>query len=454
MATDSSRISIRRRLLASTIIILAILLSAGGWALTYMFERHVEHRIVKELLVHLDRLTSTARFSANGRVTIRKRDMAARFRIPYSGLYWQINTQDGQILTSPSLWDTQLQVATKQNGGGEIIEYKVLGPKKHDLFLVRRLVTRQIGGEVYYYQFVVGLTRQEIDEAVQEFSKELAVVLASLALLLVLLVWAQISYGLNPLRQLIPAINAISSGRKRRFSANYPSEVAPLVEQLNTLLENQEVVMERSRARAAGLAHGLKTPLAGISVEIQKLHQPDNIAARNIEKMIAKMNRQVERELIRTRVRGSTHGIRSTNLMAPLARDIIRTLKRLPRGEQVSWSMNIKDDLSVAMDTDDIAEILGNILDNARKWAESEIHIDADKEGDSIILTICDDGRGLRPEQLKKIQERGRRFDETTTGSGLGLTIVHDIVAGYGGAFFACPSETGGLCIRLTLPAA
>ncbi len=446
------RASIKRRLLLSTTLILAVMLFAGGWALTHLFESHVERRVEKELHVHLNRLISTAHFLKDGSVTSKLTDMAVRFQTPYSGLYWQISERGGKTLTSASLWDAKLELPEERINDREVLEYKVRGPAGRPLIVVRRQLTRQIAGKIHFYEFAVGLDHTEVSSARKEFSKELAIGMTGLAVALILLLGAQITFGLAPLRHLIPAVNAISSGKAKRFSDDYPVEIAPLVEKLNSLLEQQEIVMERSRARAASLAHGLKTPIAGISLEIQKLHQTDNEAARNIDEMVARMNRQVERELIRTRIRGTTHGIKRKNLVAPLARDIIRTLMRQPRGEEITWTMSIAEDMAVIMDTDDLAEILGNLLDNARKWAHSKVHIEVRQHDQMVTMIICDDGRGLRPEQLGQIQDRGLRFDDHNEGSGLGVAIVHDIVTGYGGEFQAFQSELGGLGIRLILP--
>ncbi len=453
MGKPRPRQSIKRRLLISTVLILTILLFAGGLALSYMFEQHVERRVETELTSHLDQVISAADFLPGGQVSIDKNALAVRFLAPYSGLYWQIDGPEGFTLTSPSLWDTQLNIPKSRGKAFEIVEYEVKGPDGQDLILAYRHVTRKIGGRDFLYRFSVGINHSEVSQAVDEFSKELAIFLVGLAIILGTLVWVQISYGLRPLRRLLPAINAITSGRQRRFTSDHPDEITPLVDELNSLLKQQEIVMERSRARAASLAHGLKTPLAGISLEVQKLEASEQEAAGKIGDLVARMNAQVERELIRSRIRGATYGVRRKNLLAPLAKDIVKTLSRLPRGEELTWDIHIPGELVVVMDTDDLAEILGNLLDNSRKWAKSRVRIEARPAGDVVELEICDDGSAPSETQLRQIQERGMRLDDTIEGTGLGLTIVTDVVAAYGGEFEARVSDLGGLGIRLLLPA-
>ena len=446
------RRSLKRRLLFATVLILILLLAGGGRILLYLFEQHLERRAIAELQAQIADLINNARIDDSGRLTIPRNVMTGRFAIPYSGLYWQVDGENGPLDTSPSLWDTSLKLPTSRQASS-VVEYDVKGPKNEALILVRQLVSRKTNDGWHIFHFAVGLDHGEVESAVGSFARELIFLLALLAVLLTAMVWVQVSYGLRPLRDLVEDVEAVARGQKKRIDVETPVEIETLVDQLNVLLDQQEVIMDRSRARAGGLAHSLKTPLSTIASHTRQLtHRGPGSVAWLIAQQVELMSRQIDRELIRTRVRGAILGARSANLVSPLAEDVVATLKRLPRGTDLEWMIAVTADEAVAIDTEDIAEILGNILDNSRKWARSQVRMLARPEGRTVALFFEDDGPGLPLEKARLIHERGFRHDDSIPGSGLGLTIVSDILAECGGEMAIYQSSLGGLGLKIVLP--
>ncbi|HEY5217362.1 MAG TPA: sensor histidine kinase, partial [Pseudolabrys sp.] len=290
----------------------------------------------------------------------------------------------------------------------------------------------------------VDLTR--VSAAATAFARDLAIALGLLGLVLAVATSIQVGLGLRPLDALRRGVAEIRSGRRHHLPAEVPAEVRPLVEEVNALLDVQEREIERSRSRAADLAHGLKTPLAALAADAARLRdRGETIIAQDIEAVGDAMSRHVDRELARARVRGAVRQLagHSTSL-APLVRSLIATLSRTPSGMRVTFEPHLADDVQVPLDRTDLAEVLGNLLENAARHAAHSVRITADpKSGSSIVIE--DDGAGIVPAQLPRVLERGTRLDQRGDGAGLGLAIVQDVLNAYGWQLDLAKSELGGL---------
>ena len=274
---------------------------------------------------------------------------------------------------------------------------------------------------------------KRVSRAAAGFAKDLSLALGLLAIVLALATAIQVTMGLRPLRSLRQGLAEVRAGRIRHLPPAAPMEVQPLVEEVNALLEAQEREIERSRGRAADLAHGLKTPLAALTGDARRLREAgQSDLARDIESVGQAMSRIVDRELARTRSRGAVrHKAALSTELAPLVRSLLATLVRTPAGARVSFDSQIPTDLLVPMDRTDLAEVLGNVLDNAAQHAASRIRIIASKELSGASIFIEDDGAGIPPGAQANAMERGVRLDERPDGSGLGLAIVRDILDTY-----------------------
>jgi signal transduction histidine kinase len=252
--------------------------------------------------------------------------------------------------------------------------------------------------------------------------------------------------GLSPLKQLRAQLAGIGRGAAQRISGRFPDEVAPLVTEFNQVLDQRDASLERARRRAGDLAHGLKTPLSVLSAIARQLRKDGNEKeARDIEEQSDAMLRHAEQALVRARLStGRGHGAVS---LAPAVTRVVAAVSRLPGAEDLSFDIAIPHSAQAAIDKDDFTELLGNLLDNARKWARTTVRVGYD----APLLTIEDDGPGVPDGELARIGERGRRLDESKQGSGLGLSIVADIADIYGLSIAYGRSALGGLKVDIRL---
>lgn len=260
--------------------------------------------------------------------------------------------------------------------------------------------------------------------------------------------------GLLRLQRLRERLTAVRLGDERRIAGQFPTEVQPLIDDLNALLENREKAVKRALATAGDLAHGLKTPLALLAQEAARADACGNHElAANIAQQVERMSRQVDYHLARARAAASGKAAPVRCPLAPCADALVRTLSKLHGGRSLEISVRIAPELAARVQREDLEELLGNLLDNACKWAGSRIVVEAVQSGEQVVFTIDDDGPGLGPDLRTVVLQRGVRLDQAAPGSGLGLGIVRDLAELYGGSIALEQSPLGGLRARLSLPA-
>lgn len=261
--------------------------------------------------------------------------------------------------------------------------------------------------------------------------------------------------ALAPLGGLRGRLGAVRDGRDKRVTGQYPAEVQPLVDDLNALLAHREQVVQRALAKAGDLAHGLKTPLALLAQEAESAAAAGQMEiAAAIEQLVEKMRRQVDYHLAQARASaaGATLGTRSG--VNDAAEGLARTLRRLHAAREIAIEVEAAPELAVKVQREDLEEMLGNLLDNACKWARTRVVLKVKAEGEGrVAVEVEDDGPGLEPEKCEEVLQRGVRADEAAPGSGLGLAIVRDLAELYGGRIELGRAKLGGLHARLELPA-
>jgi signal transduction histidine kinase len=263
----------------------------------------------------------------------------------------------------------------------------------------------------------------------------------------------QVRRGLGAITQLRSRLSQVHEGRERQVEGRYPTEVQPLVNDLNALLDHREQAVKRALAKAGDLAHGLKTPLAVISQEADRVRESGEAdLAAAIQQQVDRMRRQMEYHLAHARAAasGATPGARCS--VAESAQGLARTLRRLYDGRGLTIVVSVSPDLFVRCQREDLDEMLGNLLDNACKWAKSEVTLAAALDAGLTILSVEDDGPGLEAAMHQKVLQRGVRADEAAPGSGFGLSIVRELAELYGGSITLSDAPMGGLCARLVLP--
>lgn len=263
-----------------------------------------------------------------------------------------------------------------------------------------------------------------------------------------------VNTALVPFRRLRARLVEVRDGRSQVIAGAYPTEVQPLIDDLNNLLEQRERSVRRAQAKAGDLAHGLKTPLAILAQEAERTRREGKAeSAAILSQQVERMRRQIEYHLAQARASsGSTPGVRCS--VRDAADGLIRTLKRLYTDRDVTFQLEIADDHFVRVQREDLEEMLGNLLDNACKWGKNRVELSTQLIKGEILIVVEDDGPGISRSARKSVLQRGVRADETAPGSGLGLAIVRELVEMNAGSISLGESPLRGLKVSLVLPSA
>jgi signal transduction histidine kinase len=444
--------SLRLRLLGAATLGIAVALAITGFIIVSAFDSHVRGRFIKELDDHL--LQAAALLAVqDGKVSLSGELSDPLFERPLSGLYWQVSENGAPLLRSRSLWDDSIPVATDEAVAQKSRVRELRGPKDKWLIVVERAVALPAAqGE---RRLVVAVAGEQcvVNQARKDFVRVVAPSLAILALLLVLASWAQVRMGLSPLGALRRQLEIFRAGGSDRLEGRFPLELEGLVGDLNALMEAQTQAIERSRANAAKLAHGLKTPLAVLSTEARALRERGETgAADSLDHEIGLMNAHVSRTLAAARAVGPRRPAAARTQAKPLLARLVGVMRRLPRGDELDWEIAVDPDgLDLPIDARDLEELAGNLLDNARKWARSQVRVSARRERGRIVFAVEDDGAGIPPDKAEDVLNRGARLDPDAPGTGIGLGIVADLAQLHAGQFSIGASALGGLRAELRL---
>jgi signal transduction histidine kinase len=443
--------SIRLRVLAVAVASIVVTIAVAGGALVFLFERQVLRYVEQNLNLHWTELAAAFEIATNGDPALSQRLTDPRYQQPYGGAYWQVSEGGRPILRSRSLFDKELPPAESWQGTGAQNAYETEGPDGSELYVVAREVTMDGSSGPRVFNLAVAVDHKQVVELRQAFGWDVTRVLVPIAAVLVLFAWVQIWLGLRPLRTVGHQLNAVQSGRIRRMPQRFPDEIAPLVESINKLLDRQENLIRKARDRAGALAHGLKTPLTILAGEVRRLEMrglPDE--AERMQEQLISIRTHVDREVARARTSGASVGCGAYTAVDETIARLLRLMQHMPRGDRLVWETQIPSGLGVDMDPHDFGEVMGNLLDNARKWAESRVTVRVEIVREKARLTVEDDGPGFAGGADRGLPERGLTGRSDTTSSGLGLGIVVDILAEYG----TKPdiSGDGRCCVSFEIP--
>lgn len=447
-------LSLRYRLILGAAVWVTTALVISGIILHQLFQEHVYASYQATLVTHMDQLAATLHRRADGLIELRGALSDPRFAKPYSGLYWQVSDSNGRPLArSRSLWDGDIALPVDTVGVDETHRHLLPGPEHQTVVAIERMLS--LPGSGTRVRTAVAGDLAATEPLVDAFNRTLVLSLGAIALGLIAAAAVQVHVGLRPLAALRTALAGIRSGRTRRLDGPQPEEVAPLVTELNALLDHFDGALTRARTQAGQLAHGLKTPLAILANEGEALARSgaDSRAAA-IGAQIHAMQRQIDHHLARVRA-AAAYGLPGVRCdVAPVTESLCRTLQRLYTERGLTVGSQVRPGLAFAGDAQDLEEVLGNLIDNACKWARSRVVVDGRQEGAQLVLTVEDDGPGVPPEMREVAFEPGKRLDETTPGSGLGLAIARDILTLYRGGVALDERPGGGLRVEVRLPAA
>lgn len=450
-----TRTSLRLRLLLAWAIFIALTLQVAGIGLRVLFERSITRRTQTELEADLRQIRRGMELSSDGVIRIVREPTDPQFDILMGGRYWQVMEGGKPIIRSRSLDQSTLDVVTT-SVEDEPVEGPswLIGPQREKLFAVLRrhsLDTTQ-EGTARDLIIVTAVDAAEISEDTDKFSADLWKSLVVLSGILFAGAWLHVSIGLRPLKTLSGNVGDVRAGRASRIEGNFPDEVMPLVQETNALLDAQEADLRVARERAGDLAHGLKTPLAIMGAAGRTLRRKgiDDVA-QDIDRQIDVMRRHVDRELARARARGSCRmGLALVDISALLA-DLVGVIESLPRERELMWSLDVPDEVFIPFDADDFNNMVGNLLENAGKWAARNVFVSLSEGQGAVSLVVEDDGPGIPADQIERVLRRGERADTSVAGSGLGLAIVSDIVEIYRGCLTLSERPGGGLRAEITL---
>lgn len=447
-----SRHSLRLRLSVISGIVLAVSLVVTAIGLTELFTRHLERRVGQELDTHVDQLSGSLRYDVSGGLALTAEPADPRFSRVFGGLYWQVmDTTTGRLLRSRSLWDSELDLPSDLLNPGDVHVHDIAGPNGAALLVHEQLIIVKFQSADRRLRISVAIDRGELEALKAGFVRDVVLTLVLLGCLLLAGFGFLIRAGLRPMDGIAESLGAIRSGRTKRLDDNVPREVAPLVDEVNALLQAQDEALVRARDRAADLAHGLKTPLTALTADIKRLRDKGEKAiADDIEELASRMRRHADRELARARIRHSR--LISGSDLGEVASGIIRTLGRTPDGEMITISQDIAPGLLIPVDLDDLNEVVGNLMENAVRHAKSVVRLSARHDDDRVCIMVADDGPGLDPQQQEVAASRGGKLDLSASGAGLGLAIVQDILSAYEGELRLDRTDKGGLVATVILP--
>lgn len=453
--------SLARRVLLGAGLWCLIVLLGGGLALSGLYRSQTQAILETDLDATLVDLSRSVDLDEEGYLIADEDRLPkdSRYNTPLSGHYWIILDvgPDGDVFADirpPSMWDGDAPVPAARlakvlSSPGDTLYYTTVGPADDRIRVAARTIVLSDDGSRTVLVAAKDLTAT--DQSAQRFMVLLLGAMAVLAAGVLFALVAQIRLVLKPLERIEADLADVREGSRQTLDQDYPDEVRPLTTELNKLIEHNRGVVERARTHVGNLAHALKTPLAVLRNEATGETALDDVVRRQSESMSSNVDHYLKRA--QAAARAELLGARSD--VSEIVDGLVRLLNGLYGREGVTVSHVVEDSLVVRTESQDLEEMLGNLMENGCKWASSEVAVasEAGEEG-WVLLHVDDDGDGLTKAQMESAIQRGVRLDETAPGTGLGLNIVSELSEMYGGGLELSRSPMGGLRATLRLPAA
>lgn len=443
--------------MVGTLVWISLALILTGVALSVLFKNHAERQFERELASHLTQLVANLDIGNGQTPALRTQPADPRFIQPLSGLYWQIDQSKGSYtLRSRSLWDAKLNAPKPApNDQGQPFFYHTVGPNAEALKAIEQVITlSEAPGSTW--RIIVASETKSLDLAILDWDRLLMGFLGILLVTLMVAAISQVALGLTPLRKLQSALQSLRTGKSKRLEGNFPIEVQPLIKELNQVLHQNEAMIQQAKNRAGDFAHAMKTPLTALSnAAAQTLQREGSNAelAKLVVEQIDILKNQVNQQLLRARTDAISVRSDQRTPVEPLVDNLMRVMKKIHAEQNITFiKTSIDQDLLFPGDANDLQEMLGNLLDNACKWARATARVSASQDNDALHIVVEDDGVGVPENQLTQITQRGVRADQRTAGSGLGLSIVTELITVYRGRLQLSRSELGGLRAELCIP--
>jgi signal transduction histidine kinase len=451
--------SLALRLFLSATGWIVVILLVTGVVLSSLDRRAVERTFDGRLEGYVNTLVADLATPENTGEKFAQSLGEPQFKLPLSGWYWQVTRTDAatpEVRASDSLWDGSLSRLEEGNvttsRGGTHLGY-VQGPVEKRLRLAERTIEIRDGG---HFLVAVAGDAAEIDDEILAFDRALTATFVILGVVLLLTTMFQVRFGLAPLKRIFESLAAIRSGTAERLEGKFPEEIAPLARETNALIESNREIVERARTHVGNLAHALKTPLSVLLNEASA--RGDDPFAAKVREQIDIMRDQVTRHLERARLAARTTVVGTITDVVPVINALARTMEKTHHGKDLAIALDLPAEARFRGERGDLEEMVGNLVDNACKWASARVAIEVGLEQPQpdrsvVRIVVDDDGPGLTPTERAQIARRGQRLDQSKPGSGLGLAIVVELAALYGGSLTLGSSPIGGLRAEVVLPA-
>lgn len=449
--------SLSGRLILSSAAVSIVLLAITGVLLASLFTAALERNFDQRLRSVMDGILAGLDVGG-GQPKLSQGLGDPRFGLPLSGWYWQV-VPEGEgphgDLASASLLEQRLSVpkgvARDEMG---LAAFYLADTAGAQLRAIEQSFT--LPGSDRRYSVLVAGNFGELGGEVSAFTRALVTSLVLLGAGLVLAMLVQVRFGLRPLRKMQADLSEIRQGRADELKGDYPTEIRPVADELNLLIQSNVEIVERARTQVGNLAHALKTPL---SVLTNEAAAQDGPLAAKVREQAEVMRGQVSLYLDRARRAARAQGIGAVTEVKPVLDALARTLERINRDKGVAIRVECADGLKFRCERQDLEEMVGNLLDNACKWAAARVLLAAAPAPEAggrsyLAITVEDDGPGLPEDKRAQALKRGQRLDESKPGSGLGLSIVAETAAMYNGSVRLEDAALGGLRAVLVLPAA
>lgn len=436
--------SLSFRLAIGAVIAIGAVLLLVRATLSEVFTSYVVDQYRTEMSVLSDSLTASV-VVKDGKLVLTAAPSDPRLNLPAGGRYWELEEHEKILERSRSLWDTV--IAEQQLKPSSYAGFQLgSGPDGKPILVMSQDSTLGEGAGARSFCIYTAFPLDELEQALTGFHGQLSIMLWITAALLAAAAVLQAITGLLPLQCLRRKVADIRAGNLSALGDEGPSEVQPLVREIDLLLRERETAVERARGRASDLAHGLKTPLTVLS---QLAASMDPKSADIVLKQVDIIRQRADRQLQAARL-----GVErmATADVGQLTTKLVQVLKPVTDERHLQWQLEIGKDLNVAADPADLAEAIGNVLDNASKWARSRIRVNVSRAGPHVRIRIEDDGPGVPASERQEVLTRGVRSDSPEGGSGLGLAIVSDIAHAYSATLTLADAVIGGLAVVLELP--
>jgi signal transduction histidine kinase len=450
--------SLAFRLLASSTAIALVLLVSASLLLNAIFQQALERNFDLRLKAALDGILANVALSDDGQIKLQGPVADARFALPLSGWYWQVNgpANGTRVLASPSLLDQQLEpvpAETPRDAEG-VASYSTRDSSGNLLRVMDERI--KLFNQDAEYEFLVSGNFDELKAEVASFRQTLFFVMALLGLALLAAIFAQVRFSLRPLQEMKRQLNDIRGGKIELLPDHFPEEIQPVADELNLLVQSNFEIIDRARMQVGNLAHALKTPISVLANESRNSEAP---LAVKVREQLDAMRDHVNLYLDRARRAARAQAIGAVTEVEPVLQSLARTLQRINAERGLSITVEAPAGLRFRGERQDLEEMIGNLMDNACKWTKSRVIVKAvnlprpsDDARGWLVISVEDDGPGIPAEQRAEAMKRGRRLDETKPGSGLGMSIITETASMYSGTLDLAASALGGLQANLRLP--